>query len=145
MAAEDLSNVPGLTPDTMALIAGMLVIFFLALLVLHLFVAVALIFISKKTNTDKGWLGFIPFANFYLMTKITKTSPWLALIPAIGMPVWLVVPYVGFIGFLAIAIWMIWMEVKLCKARGKSGWFVLLNLIPGLGFFAFWGWLAWSK
>lgn len=85
-------------------------------LVLYAYMAFSLQTIARKTNTENGWLAWIPIANIYLMIKIAgKPGWWLLLI--------LFIPLVNLILF--IILWM-----KIAEARGKPGWLGILFLIP---------------
>jgi hypothetical protein len=97
-----------------AAVLGMqLIIFAIA----HVYMAVCLMFIAKKTNTENGWLAWIPIANIVLMCQIAKKPVWwvvLGLIPCVNLVIFII----------------LWMGIA--QARGKPSWYGLLMLIPGV-------------
>ena len=135
----------------------------LAAVSFYVYSAMALMTIARKTDTPKSWLAWIPLANLYLMTCISRISGWWSaalVISAAFLPVgplifgvvtlapvvdsiatflmftvWMVLPYLA---FLQIWVFLWW---KIAEARSKPGWHSLLMLIPAvnlvvLGFFA---------
>jgi len=116
-------------------LAAYLVIILVVGLVTYVYMAWATMVIAKKTNTDKPWLAWIPFANVYLMTQIAKVPWWTFLVIFLT---W--IPFVGPLAALAAYVWWWW---KISEARNRPGWWSILLMIPVVSF-VFMGILAWS-
>ncbi|OYT32469.1 hypothetical protein DRJ22_01040 [Candidatus Woesearchaeota archaeon] len=104
--------------------------------ILHIYLALALTTIAKKTKTPNAWLAWIPVANLYLMTQIADVPWWTLLIALIGG----LIPFIGILIFAAIGIWWWW---KIAEARNKPGWLSLLLLIPLVNLIVI-GIIAWN-
>ena len=105
-----------------AMFAGLVVVGLIVALVLYIYMALALMTIAKKTNTEPAWLAWIPIANVWLMIKIAGLQWWwifLLLLP--------IVPVIGAIAMYAAVIYIWW---RIAEARKFPGWFALLMLIP---------------
>lgn len=102
--------------------------FWLFLVAFYVYVALALMTIAKKTNTENGWLAWIPIANIVLMLNIAKKPIW-----------WIIlclIPLVNIVMFI-----LIWMGVA--EARRKPSWWGVLIIVPIVGVIVP-GYLAWS-
>jgi len=82
---------------------------------MYVFSALCLQIIARKTNTEHGWLAWIPFANFYLMCKIAGRPGW-----------WLVFFFIPIANIVFMVI--VWMGIT--EARNRNGWLGLLMLVP---------------
>ena len=98
-------------------------------LIVYIYMSIALMTIAKKTNTENGWLAWIPIANYYLMTQITKKPGW-----------WVILLFIPIVN-IVITI-LLWMEIAV--ARGKESWWGVLMLIPAVNLFVP-GYLAFSE
>lgn len=102
-----------------ALFAGLGIVAVLVALVFALAIYIFFCFcckrICEKCGKDPGVLIWIPIVNLIPLLEIA------------GMPVWMIIlffiPLVGLV--VGIMMW-----AKICVARGKSGWLVLLMLVP---------------
>ena len=94
-----------------------------------MFFAYCLMTIAKKTNTENGWLAFIPIANIYLMCKIAGKPGWWVIL--------FLIPVVNIV--MSILVFM-----GMCEARGKEGWIGILVIIPLVGAILL-IWLAFSN
>lgn len=121
------------TTDVNAGAAAMAAIFLLGILVVfivfYVYMAICLQVIAKKTNTENGWLAWIPIANLFLMCNIAKKSLWWVLL--------MLIPIANIV-FMAL----VWMEIA--KARGKESWLGILMVVPVANFIIP-GYLAFSK
>lgn len=84
-------------------------------LAIYVYMSYSLQTIAKKTDTEDGWLAWIPFANLYLLCKIAGKPGW-----------WLLLFFVPLVNLVIIVI--VWMEIA--KACNKDGWLGLLMLVP---------------
>lgn len=85
--------------------------------------------IYKKVKGETTALAWVP---------VLQTIP---MIQAAGLSAWtLVLWIIPFVNIVAVVHW----SVRVCTARGKSGWLAILNFIPGLNLF-FLPYLAFSK
>ena len=112
-----------------ALMAGGFLMFFLVFaLAIYVYVALALSTIAEKTNTENGWLAWIPIANIILMLNIARKPIWwivLCLIPLVNI-------------VIMIVLWM-----GIAEARNKPSWWGVLMLVPVVSLIVP-GYLAWS-
>ena len=132
-------------------------IFMLVYLVIGLFFYVysglTLMAIAKRTNTEHAWFAWIPFLNIYLVSQVAREAGWpvlLVLVPVILVlfpqnTFTLMVYIVSIVTFVVFNFFWWW---KVCRIRGKPGWWILLTIIPILGWI--WGLimmgiLAWGK
>ena len=92
--------------------------------------------IANKTNTPNAWLAWIPIANLYLLTQISKTKWWFMfvflflLIPELGIPIFI----------LTIVFWC-W---KIVKRMSFPSWYAFLILVPLVNFVIM-GIVAWKN
>ena len=108
--------------------AGFIGFFLIILLASYVYTALALQTIAQKTNTENGWLAWIPIANVILMLNIAKKPIW-----------WIVlclIPLVSIVMFI-----IIWMGIA--EARNKPNWWGILLIVPVVGIIVP-GYLAWS-
>ena len=112
-----------------ALMAGGFLMFFLVFaLAMYVYVALALSTIAQKTNTENGWLAWIPIANVILMLNIARKPVWwivLCLIPLVNLVIFII----------------LWMAIA--EARNKPSWWGVLMLVPVVSLIVP-GYLAWS-
>ncbi len=123
-----------------AIIMAFLGVIIIACLIFYIYSAVCLQAIARKTDTQNGWMAWIPIANLFLACKIGNVRY-----------VWLLLLLTGFVpilgAFLApicdlFLFGFIWFRIAL--ARGKEGWIGVITIIPVVGFFTM-GYLAFSK
>jgi hypothetical protein len=81
----------------------------------YVYMAICLQTIARKTNTENGWLAWIPIANLILMLQIAHKPIWWILL--------LLIPLVNVV--VAVLVWM-----GIAKARGKPDWWGILMIIP---------------
>ena len=113
----------------MPIFRGMMAVLWAVWLVVYAFCAICLQVMANKTNTELGWLAWIPLANLYLMCKIAGKPGW-----------WTLLFFVPFVGLIAtIVIW-----VGIADARGKPGWMGAFIILPVLNF-GLMGYLAFTE
>jgi hypothetical protein len=108
--------------------AGVVGFFLIFLLAMYVYVALALQTIAQKTNTENGWLAWIPIANIILMLNIARKPIWwivLFLIPLVGLVMYIIV----------------WMGIA--EARNKPSWWGVMVIVPVMNLIMP-GYLAWS-
>jgi hypothetical protein len=106
----------------------MLMFIVLIFLAGYVYMALALQTIATKTNTENGWLAWIPIANIFLMLSIAKKPMWwfvLCLVPLVNV----------------VILIMVWMAVA--EARHKPNWWGILTVVPVANIIVP-GYLAWS-
>jgi len=91
-------------------------------------VALALQTIAQKTNTENGWLAWIPIANIYLMIMIGRKPVW-----------WIILFLIPLVNIVMYVI--IWMAIA--EARGKPNWWGILIIVPVVNLIVP-GYLAWA-
>jgi hypothetical protein len=114
--------------NAQSMLAGVLGVYFVFLAVGYIYVALALMTIATKTNTQNAWLAWIPIANVFLMIQIAKKPVWwfiLCLIPLVNI-------------VMMIIIWM-----AIAEARNKPSWWGILLIIPVVNLIVP-GYLAWA-
>lgn len=118
-------------------IPGMIIgAYFVFIIALYVYSALALMTIANRTKTDNAWLAWIPIANVYLITQIAKT-PWWTFF-AIFLPI---IPILGGLALLAVTAWWWW---KIAERRHHPGWVGILMLVPVVNLIVM-GVLAWGK
>ena len=108
--------------------AGFLGFILICALAVYVYIALALQTIAQKTNTENGWLAWIPIANIILMLNIARKPIWwivLFLIPIVSL-------------VMSIIVWM-----GIAEARNKPSWWGILLIVPLVGIIVP-GYLAWS-
>lgn len=111
-----------------AFLGGFLLIFWLFFLALYVYTALALMTIAQKTNTENGWLAWIPIANVFLMCNIARKPVW-----------WIVlclIPLVNIVIFI-----LLWMGIA--EARNKPNWWGIMVIVPVMNLIMP-GYLAWT-
>lgn len=106
----------------------MLLVFFAFFAAFYVYNALALQTIAKKTNTENGWMAWIPIANLVLAVTIAKKPIWwfiLFLIPIVNI-------VIGILVFMGIA-----------EARNKPSWWGVMVIVPVMNL-VMPGYLAWS-
>ena len=103
-------------------------VFFLIALAFYVYMALALMTIAKKTNTENAWLAWIPIVNIFLMLNIAKKPLW-----------WFILCLIPFVNIVIFII--LWMAVA--EARGKPSWWGILIIVPFVNLIVP-GYLAWS-
>lgn len=124
----------------MALFMAFFGILLVAAAVIYIYSAICLQIIAKKTDTQYGWLAWIPIANIFLMCNIGGVSyKWL-------LPILLIfVPVINVLGSLYSIFLTGYLWYMIAIARGKPGWIGILIFVPILGTFIVPGYLAFSK
>ena len=108
--------------------SGFILFFWIFLLALYVYSALAVQTIAQKTNTENPWLAWIPIVNIILLLNIAKKPVWwiiLCLIPIVNIIIFIIV----------------WMAVA--EARNKPSWWGILLIVPVVGLIVP-GYLAWS-
>lgn len=113
-------NVPPEAAAGAFLFAGGVFLFMMILvIILYVIIALSLMRIAKRTNTENAWFAWIPILNLILMLQIAKRPMW-----------WLIFFLVPFINIVGIILqFVIWMDIA--KRLGKEAWIgILAGLIP---------------
>lgn len=105
-----------------------MIIMFVVFAAFYVYAALTLQAIAKRTNTENGWLAWIPIANVILMLNIAKKPIW-----------WIVLCLIPLVNIVIVVI--VWMEIAVaCK---KPNWWGILTLIPVVNLVIM-GMLAWG-
>lgn len=107
-------------------------LFVLLGVLVYVFLALAFQKIASKTNVARGWLAWIPVANFFLYSRVARMHWWPILL-IVAMPFSYVGPVAGVLFFVFNLIWMwkIFVRVKM------PGWWALSLIIPIFGWLLF--------
>jgi len=81
----------------------------------YIYVAYALQLIARKTNTENGWLAWIPILQLYLMCKIARKPGW-----------WTILLFIPLVNIIILVI--LWMQIA--EARNKPRWWGILIIVP---------------
>ena len=111
-----------------AFLGGFFLIFWMIFLVFYIYTALALQTIAQKTNTENGWLAWIPIVNVILMCNIANKPVWWILLCFI--------PIVQIVIFI-----LLWMGIA--EARNKPNWWGILMIVPVANLVVP-GYLAWA-
>ena len=104
------------------------VVYFVFLIAVYVYFALALSTIATKTNTPNAWMAWIPIVNIILMCAVAKKPAW-----------WIVlflIPIVNII--IMILLW-----IGIAEARNKPSWIGILMLVPLVNL-VIPGYLAWT-
>jgi hypothetical protein len=112
----------------LAIFAGMMLFFLLVFLVIYVYMAICLMKIAKKTNTENAWFAWIPILNMVLMVQVSKKPIW-----------WIILFFIPLANIVAMII--IWMAIA--KELGKPEWLGILMIVP-IANFVVPGYLAFS-
>ncbi|MGD0009783.1 MAG: DUF5684 domain-containing protein [Terriglobia bacterium] len=116
------------SPARTAVMGVMLLVFLVICVAFYVYIALALQTIAKKTNTENGWLAWIPVANIFLMLNIAKKPLW-----------WFILCLIPLVNIVIIII--VWMAIA--EARGKPSWWGILMIVPVVNLIVP-GYLAWA-
>ncbi len=118
-------------------------LFWLALIVIYIYNALAYTAIAKKLDMEKPWLMWIPIVNIYMISKMAKMHWWpMLLMIGFFIPILNIFCSIAFVIFAMVWIWKVFQRV------GRPGWWVLFTLIPIIGYLIFavlLGIAAWSN
>jgi hypothetical protein len=121
---------PEAAAGAFALFGGLFLLLLVVFVIVYILVAISLMRIAKRTNTENAWFAWIPILNLILMLQIAQRPMW-----------WLIFFLVPFVNIVGIVLqFVIWIDIA--KRLGKS---------PVIGFFAglipiiFVPWLAFSR
>jgi hypothetical protein len=102
---------------------GIWEILLLALIVL-IFSIPAYLIATRSGIADAG-LAFIPFVGpFIVLLRVCRQSAWWALL--------FLLPYLG------ILVLIVWVSIAVPPANGRSQWWTLALLVPGVSTVAWW-------
>ena len=119
-------------------------------LIVYIYRAICLQLIANKTDTEFGWLAWVPIGSLFLMCNIGKVKyKWL--IPSIFSYFWFIlilIPFIGGLFLVALGFYNLFLTIFLWYhisiARGKPGWLGILSFISIVNV-VIWGYLAFSK
>jgi hypothetical protein len=111
----DLNAMSWLGMGVMSWFAGWYLLF---CVLLYIYIAFCLQTLAKKTNTENGWLAWIPLANIVLMINIAKRPLW-----------WIILILIPIVNIIAGII--LWMDIA--ERRGKEKWIGILLIVPVIG------------
>ena len=114
-------------------------------LAVYVFFSYSLQTIAKRTRIKKGWLAWIPIANYYLMIKIAKKPIWWILFLMLPMIyVSIINPIIDLLISMTGAIFFVLVWAAISVKRKKSKWLGVLMIIPIANLITL-GYLAYSK
>lgn len=98
---------------------GMLLFIIMFVLVIYVLMAISLMKIANRTNTENAWFAWIPILNLILMLQIAQRPMW-----------WLIFWLVPIVNIASIVFsFIVWIDIA--KRLGKTAIFgVLAVLIP---------------
>ena len=109
--------------------AGVMIVYFLVMIALYIYVAMALMEIAKRTNTDNGWFAFIPILNVILMLQIAQKPIW-----------WIILFFVPIVNLvIGILVW-----VAILERRNYPTWWVILFILLPIVNLVLLGIVAWK-
>lgn len=123
--------------NSLAFLGAFMGVLAVGFIVMYVVLAITLMKIAQKTNTDNAWLAWIPIANLFLIVFCAKKEWWWGLIILFAG----IIPIIGSIASLAAMIYMWWL---ICEKLNKPGPLALLMLIPVVNL-VFMLYLAFSK
>jgi hypothetical protein len=120
---------PGVIKTIFAILAGFMLFFFIIFLAIYVYMAICLMKMARKTNTENAWLAWVPVGNIILLLQISKKPIW-----------WIILFFIPFINIvMAVLVWM-----AVAKELGKPDWLGILMIVP-IANLIISGYLAFSK
>jgi hypothetical protein len=113
----------------LAAFAGAMFLIFIIGIAVYVYMAICLMKMAKKTNTDNGWFAWIPILNLILLIWISKKPMW-----------WIILFFIPIANIVAMIV--IWMAVA--EQMGKPSWVGVLMIVP-IANLIIPGYLAFSK
>lgn len=98
-----------------AIVGAFLMVYIVFMLALYIYFSYSLMVIARKTNTENGWMAWIPIINIILMLNIAQKPIWwilLCLIPLVNI----------------VIIVLVWMAIA--ERRGKPNWWGIMIIVP---------------
>ena len=95
--------------------AAVSIVYFIIMIIFYVYMAICLMKIAQKTNTENAWFAWIPILNIVLMLMVAKKPIWWLIL--------MLIPIVNII--IAIIVWM-----AIAEARGKPNWIGILMIVP---------------
>lgn len=99
----------------LAIFGGMMIFMILISLSFYVYLAVCLMKLAQKTDTENAWFAWVPILNVILMLQIAKKPLW-----------WLLLFFIP--GINLVFIILVWMEIA--KLVGKPEWWGILTIVP---------------
>lgn len=110
---------PEAAAGAFALAGGLFLVVMIFVVVLYVIMAISLMKIAKRTNTDNAWFAWIPILNLILMIQIAQRPMW-----------WLIFFLVPILNIAGIVLqFVLWVDIA--KRLNKPTWVgILAGLIP---------------
>lgn len=129
--------------EVLTFLAGIFLIVLIISVGIYVYLSIVTMRLAKKLGVKRGWLAWIPLANFYLYTKMAGMHWWpIFLLVGMFIPLLEIPALLSFVVFNYIWFWKILVKLD------KPGWLVLLTIIPFAGWLIFLvilGTMAWSQ
>lgn len=105
--------------------------------------------LGKKAGVEWAWVSWLPYGMPFVTAKALNWDKW-ALFPILAIAAMVVgiIPFLGYLYFLFVAIFLIIQLAQFLIGYGRSPWLLLWNLIPWVGsivFFIIMLQTAWSN
>ena len=85
--------------------------------------------IAKKTNAQRAWMGWIPFAQLFLMISIAQRPVrWKYILG--GLILLTVIPFINILSSLGMGIMCIVLWCDIARIRNKPAWVGALMIVP---------------
>lgn len=104
---------------------GMLIVMLIIFLAVYVYMAICLMKIAKKTNTENAWFAWVPILNVILMLRLGKQSSWWALILLAY-----IIPFVNILASIGFMVIMVIAWMKIAERLGKPNWLGILMIVP---------------
>jgi len=123
------SDGTGAMTALLGLILGALVFFLIVAIGVYIYTSLAFMALAKKTKVKPAGIAWIPYIGPALIASKISRMHWWPLLLILAC--W--IPFIGMIAGIVLVVYLfIWMW-KTFEAVGKPGWWVLLALIPFVG------------
>jgi hypothetical protein len=127
VANQEFGN--ALAGTALAFLGVVLLFLVILTLIFYVYLALCLMKIAKKTQTENAWFAWIPILNLVLMIQCANKS--------LG---WLILFFIPFFNLIGLII--IWMAIA--KKLGQPEWLGILMIVPVVNLILP-GYLAFSK
>lgn len=110
------------------------------ILLLHVYLALVLMTVAKKTGTPHTWMAWIPGANVFLMAMVADVPWWSVLILLVAY----LIPFLNILAAIVSGFFGIFLWWRISEKRGFPAWLSFLLLVPILNLVII-GYIAWGR
>lgn len=124
----------------LAAIAAFMIVFVIVMIGLYVYLSFAYMAIARKAKYSNPALAWIPIIGPLIVTSGIAEMHWWPILLLVGT----IIPYIGFLFSIALAVFAIIWLWKTFEAVDRPGWWAIVSFIPVVNLILL-GVAAWSK